>query len=113
MNEKGRAGGDLHPVKVGESWRIQTLRSPYMCPLLEADAQVFNPPGFITLTVDLDHLKDGKLNDDCCYIDVELLSVDDEVIRCKAVSGDDSGNTESYIIFEVLNDTSMIRFYRK
>lgn len=109
MSGEGRNGGNLHNVHVGQHWRLQTLRSPYMCPLFEADGEKFNPPKSTIMTIDHTHFKDGQLNDDCCYTDVEILEVDHEVVKCKTLP--DERDPLSYAIFEVLNDDTIVRFY--
>lgn len=102
-------GGNFHTVKVGEHWRVQAVRSPYMCPLFEENGEKFNPPKHMFMVVDPAHLVDGKPNDDCCYYDVEIVEVNDQVITCKTLPEDDG----SYIVFEVLNSDAIVRFYRK
>lgn len=61
------------------------------------------------MVVDPAHLVDGKLNDDCCYFDVEIVAVTDRDITCKTLPEEDG----SYIVFEVLNSDAIVRFYRK
>lgn len=102
-------GGNFHTVKVGEHWRVQAVRSPYMCPLLECDGKQLNPPGQMFMVVDPAHLVDGRLNDDCCYFDVEIMKVTDQFIWCKTLPESD----EDCIVFEVLNSDAIVRFYRK
>lgn len=109
MSGEGRAGGNLHNVQVGELWRVQTLRSPYMCPILEADGVKFDPCGHLVMSIDPHHLQDGMLNDNCCYHDVEVLGRNDEAGVVTLRSLEDDGK---YMIFEVLNDDTIVRFYK-
>lgn len=99
----------MWPVQVGETWRLQTLRSPYMCPLFELDGVKFDPCRHITLVVDPEHRTTG-LSDDCCYMDAEILEVKDVFVTCKVF---DSDNPGSYGVIEVLNDDTLVRFYGK
>jgi hypothetical protein len=110
---EGLWGGNNHNVQVGEHWRLQTLRNPYMCPLLEEDGEKFNPVKQMFLTIS--HLVDGKLSDTCCYFDAEIIMVNSGYIHCKVVEGsppDWSGNS-GYSVIEVLNDDTMVRFFNK
>jgi hypothetical protein len=101
--------GNFHTVKVGEHWRIQPVRSPYMCPLLECNGEKCDPARHMWMAVDPAHLVNGKPNDDCCYFDVEIMKVTDQVIECKTLPEPDG----SYLVFEVLNSDAIVRFYRK
>lgn len=101
-------GGNFHTVKVGEHWRLQPRRSPYMCPVVERNGIKLDPPEHTFMSIDPSHLTDGNL-DNCCYFDVEIVSVTDEIICCKTISGIDG----SYILFEVLNSDAIVRFYNK
>jgi hypothetical protein len=61
------------------------------------------------MVADPAHFVDGKPNDDCCYYDVEIVEVTDEVITCKTLPEEG----KYYIVFEVLNSDSIVRFYGK
>lgn len=98
-------GGNFHTVKVGEQWRLQTLRVPYICPVLEENGVVFEKVQHAMLTREPGH----EIQDDCCYYDVIILSVDEDVIRCRTAKDDRFPG--EYMIFEVLNDDTIVRFY--
>lgn len=100
--------GNHHTVKVGEHWRVQAVRQPYNCPLLEENGAKFNPPKHMAMFLDPTHLASGKLNDDCCYYDVEIMEVTEQVITCKTLPDEDG----SYFVFEVLNSDAIVRFYK-
>lgn len=106
MTNKGIEGGNRHNVQVGEQWRLQTLRIPYICPALEENGVVFNPPQRMMLIREPGH----DHGDDCCYYNVIILDVNDELIQCRTAENDRFPG--EYIIFEVLNDDTIVRFYR-
>lgn len=92
--------GDFHKVAVGEKWKLQAVKSPYMFPILANETGPFETP---VLTA-IGNCGNG---DQCCYMEVEILETDNKVIKCKSRPLEDG----KFIIFEVLNSDAIVRFY--
>jgi hypothetical protein len=108
--EQGKSweGGNLHIVQPKERWRMQVLRTPYMCPFLGENGALFEMPRHIFLTFNPAHLVDGQLPDGCCYMDVEIVETTDQVIKLKIICED----ANDYKLVEVLNSDRIVRFYQ-
>jgi hypothetical protein len=89
-----------YKVAVGEKWKFQVVKSPYVFPILADETGFFESPTLILIG----NCGNG---DQCCYMEVEILETDNEVIKCKSCSLEDG----SFIIFEVLNSDAIVRFY--
>jgi hypothetical protein len=92
--------GNRHKVTVGEKLKLQAVKSPYMFPVLADETGPFNPP----VSTVIQSCGNGV---GCCYMEVEIVEVGDDVIKCKSRPLEDG----SFIIFEVLNSDAIVRFY--
>ena len=102
MNTTGLSweNGNFHKVAVGEKWKLQAVKSPYMFPVLGDETGTFERPVSTTIG-------NCGSGDQCCYMEVEILETNNEVIKCKSLPLEDG----SFMIFEVLNSDAIVRFY--
>lgn len=96
-------------VTLGAQYRFQALAIPYYFSVLEFNGAKLDPPGHSSLPLEHVH-ESGRLLDDCCYLDVDVTKINDDVLNLR-VFYDRGLPTEETTLIEVLNDNTVIRLY--
>ena len=97
---KSWENGNFHTVAVGEKWKLQTVKNPYLFPVLGDETGTFEKPKRSVM-------QNCGNGNQCCYMEVEIVEMDGQVIKCKTLPLEDG----SFMVFEVLNSDAIVRFY--